>query len=216
MSHTRVPATVLIHISASVRFQPTYGSYSEKRSLLENGLEHPVFVANSAEKPPIEFDDPWKTRDYFLSTEWEPFGWEGFSYWTGRFGVGEGEVGLESANVPRDMHVLVWGQALDEDVLNWKRLLVGALILPQSEWESLTADFPPRKVRQLQKPLPLKIEWLAGVPIGTVTLNTALDAMIASIQIDKLQGTEFRQCARPNCQTVFKLESRHERIYCSP
>jgi hypothetical protein len=51
--------------------------------------------------------------------------------------------------------------------------------------------------------------------VGTVTLRSFIDAIVASIQIDKLRGAEFRYCARSDCTEPFQVESRHERIYCS-
>ncbi|MBI3477734.1 MAG: CGNR zinc finger domain-containing protein [Acidobacteria bacterium] len=177
-------------------------------------MTHPVFEPKPSEKPPIEFTDPWKVRDYLLGTQCEPLDYTEFSFWSGRFGIGEAELSLESERKPRRMHILDWHAAMDEDLIEWKQLFTAALILPQSKWELLEKDFPIRKVRQLQKPFPLKIGWLGGLPIGTVILETALDAIVTSIQIDKLQGAQFQQCARPNCPRVFKLESRHERLYC--
>jgi hypothetical protein len=67
----------------------------------------------------------------------------------------------------------------------------------------------------LLQPLPIKLEWREGKPVGTMILRTVIDAVVASIQIDKLLGAEFRYCARPDCKKPFQIESRHQRIYCS-
>ena len=91
------------------------------------------------------------------------------------------------------------------------------MTLPMCEWpSSLFKKFPSRKVNSLLQALPLKLEWREGKPHGTLTVRTVIDAVIVSIQIDKLRGAEFRYCARSDCKTTYRIESRHKRIYCTP
>src|SRR6266446_5410028 len=181
LSHQPGAPRFVIRVPLEVRFQPTHGSYIPNRRILEDGLTHPVFQPNVKEAASTDLINPWGIRDYLFSGEWELGGFLAFSGWTGRFGIGNGELGRDSKKAPRTVGVFDWCDAVTEDLLEWKRLLVAALLLPQSEWESLGTDFPARKVQELQKPFPLKIHWLDGLPMGTVTLETTLDAIVASI-----------------------------------
>ncbi len=50
--------------------------------------------------------------------------------------------------------------------------------------------------------------------IGTIFAASALDAILATIYIDQLQGLETEVCALKDCQQVFVRTSKHERWYC--
>jgi len=43
----------------------------------------------------------------------------------------------------------------------------------------------------------------------------ALKSILVSIYLDLLHHAKFKECARPDCAAVFRIESRHKRKYCS-
>jgi len=51
-------------------------------------------------------------------------------------------------------------------------------------------------------------------PHFVITAMTCYDVILTTITVDRLLGTKFRICARPDCGVPFALESRHKRNYC--
>ncbi|HWR34651.1 MAG TPA: hypothetical protein VN622_02135 [Clostridia bacterium] len=47
-----------------------------------------------------------------------------------------------------------------------------------------------------------------------IEARTCIDALLGTITVDHLLGTEFRVCARSDCPKIFKVESKHKRVYC--
>jgi hypothetical protein len=88
-------------------------------------------------------------------------------------------------------------------------------VRPAKDWRSLAEQFAPRKVSQLIGPLRILFDWQRDVPAAKVVLPDSLTAIIATIQVDALQGAEFRVCARHDCKSPpFRVEARHK-IYCN-
>jgi hypothetical protein len=101
------------------------------------------------------------------------------------------------------------------DFSEWQQLLREALVRPAKDWKSLAERFAPRKVSTLIGPLRILFDWSGNVPLAKVVLPDSLTAIIATIQVDALQGAEFRVCARHDCKSApFRIEARHK-IYCS-
>jgi hypothetical protein len=176
-------------------------------------LEGPVSFLKSFATATKE-ENPWNMREEFYGDgRSEGFAdFEGFTYFYGRFGVGPTDLVWPQPG-RYDERLLAWH--LQEDFEEWQDLLRTAMKLPIERWPSLAKKFPERKVAALRKPLPLMLEWREGTPVGVLRFQTAVDAIMASIQIDKLNGVEFRYCARPDCRKPYKIESRHKRVYCS-
>jgi hypothetical protein len=51
--------------------------------------------------------------------------------------------------------------------------------------------------------------------IAQVIATTALDAILATVYVDKLRGIEFQVCALKECNETFEKQSDHGKIYCS-
>ena len=134
--------------------------------------------------------DPWRLRDDFLS--WPVDDWQGFIAMAGCFG-------------PRLISKRSFGL--------WQKVLREALIRPPREWKALQSEFGIKDFR-LTKPLPIAFAWDGDVPRAYLPAIATLEAIIATIQIDKLQGAEFRVCARLDCMNPpFRIEARHK-IFC--
>lgn len=101
-----------------------------------------------------------------------------------------------------------------QDFNEWQRLLKEALVCPTRSWSKLESRFDRRKVRQLWEPLPITFDWTSRVPIARIKPFSALKTIVATIQLDRLRGAQFKFCARNDCRRVFELESHPNRIYC--
>lgn len=51
-------------------------------------------------------------------------------------------------------------------------------------------------------------------PHFVIEAKNCYDSLFASVTIDHLRGAEFRVCARPDCGNLFKLTSKHRKLYC--
>ena len=54
----------------------------------------------------------------------------------------------------------------------------------------------------------------ATYPYLTITDSTCAKAIETTITLDHLRKTIWRKCARPDCETVFVVESAHGKVYC--
>jgi hypothetical protein len=43
-----------------------------------------------------------------------------------------------------------------------------------------------------------------------------IEACCAQVFFEKLSGVEFRWCARPDCNEMFRKQTGHDKIYCTP
>jgi hypothetical protein len=150
------------------------------------------FVEDKTAVPNGPFD-PWQLRDDFLS--WPIDDWGGFIAMAGCFGpfrISKRSFGL------------------------WQKVLREALIRPAHEWKALQSEFDvPNHDLRLTNPLRIAFAWGGDAPRAYIPAMATLDTIIATIQIDKLQGAEFRVCARHDCKNPpFRVEAR-QKIYCS-
>lgn len=137
--------------------------------------------------------DLWQLRDDFLG--WRLEDWSGFfamaGGWQGCFRISQRDFG------------------------EWQGLLRAALLCPAQEWKSLSQRFNSKKVAKLIGPMRFVFDWHGVVPRAKAILPDSLSAIIATLQIDALNGAKFRICARHDCKSApFKVEARHK-IYCS-
>jgi len=138
---------------------------------------------------------PWQLRDRFLS--WPLEDWQRFFELSGEWDVG----GAYSSRFKK------------EDFAEWQRLLRAALVA--KEWSTLDDKFDRLKIVSLKLPLAISFEWGGEIPAARIISRSALESMIATVQLDKLQGAAFRLCARPDCiNPPFRVEAR-QKIYCS-
>jgi hypothetical protein len=188
MSQTKITIPITVkHIESPVRLEPV-----SLREWLRSPDAAPQRFVWETRKPNGPFD-PWQLREDFLS--WPVEGWESFISMTGAFGT---------------------FRISQKDFVEWKSILKEALVRPASEWRKIGVRFDPRKVDKLFAPLPITFKWDEKTPLAIVWKRKSLDAIIATIQLDKLQGSSFKICARTDCKNApFKAETRHK-MYCSP
>jgi hypothetical protein len=61
----------------------------------------------------------------------------------------------------------------------------------------------------------LVFDWEKRAPRPTITTVCFWNAVLLSLQIDLVQGTRFKTCARPDCGIPYPISNRHEHKYCS-
>lgn len=195
-----------IHLSFPVEmhFRPTWGRYVSRRrrghSPTLDFVYEPSREAGEKENwgPREDEYSPWEVRRDFLekSTDLETF-----TYFYGRFSV-----------VPelKADHSDPHGR---EDFREWQRLIGDLVSTPPDRWKRLSRKYSAQKFNAALKPLPLSVEWTDSSLTGVVSVRTALNAIIASIQIDKMRGVKSKYCAA--CSSEFLLTNAHERKYCS-
>jgi hypothetical protein len=100
---------------------------------------------------------------------------------------------------------------------NWQKFLRRAMLLSPKKWPRLTEEgFSWAMVNSLiaQRFL-ITLEWNEPVPTAHISVLHSTQAVILSIQLEKLQGADFKVCARPDCQEPpFRVGAR-AREYCS-
>jgi hypothetical protein len=117
----------------------------------------------------LKEENPWTVRKEFFADIMGGFmDFEEFTYFYGRFGIGRTDLQFEQPKPPRSGPFLA--VRLQQDFEEWQELLRAAMKIPTQKWPSLSGKFPARKVAVLQKPLPLKLEWREGKPVGVVNL----------------------------------------------
>jgi hypothetical protein len=83
---------------------------------------------------------------------------------------------------------------------------------PRDEWKRLRRKYPSRKLRLVSKSLRLHVEWRKDKAVAVIVVRSFLEAIVASIQIDKMHGVTSKYCSA--CFREFSLTSTHERLYC--
>lgn len=148
----------------------------------------------------------WLLRDRFLS--WPLEDWQRFFEISGEWDVAGSD--NHSGDFSRD------------DFAEWQRFLRAAIVRQGRDWKSLNdwkspnGEFHWRKNMRLSRPVDFRFEWDSEVPTARIRESNALSLMIATIQVDKLQGASFRPCARQDCMNPpFRVDA-HQKIYCSP
>jgi hypothetical protein len=92
-----------------------------------------------------------------------------------------------------------------EEFERWQKLLRFALICPTSEWAALGIDFHAT----------VGFEWGGATPQVFMLASSALEAIVFTIQLDRLRGADFKVCARHDCKNPpFRVEAR-QKIFCS-
>lgn len=183
-----------ITINLRVVYRKFPGVLRRDASLDAGGDEAYMFHCNWQEIPSVE-TDPWAMRNRFLA--WPVEGWRDF---VARYG-----------NFHR------FGFASLAAFSQWQRLLRRAMTTPATDWTSrLGAEFAKAPLETLQSRFRVSFDLRGGSPVAEIAVNSALDAMIATLHVDAVNGARFRECKRPDCPNApFALESNHDRIYCS-
>jgi hypothetical protein len=193
-----------LNLPVEMHFRPTWGRYVSRlrrgHSPTLDFVCEPSREAGEKENwgPREDEYSPWEVRQDLLSKGTDH---GTFTYFYGRFSV-LGDLRADRS----DPH----GRG---DFREWQQLIGDLVSSSRDRWNRLSRKYPARKLAAASKPLFLRIEWTKGKPVGVVSVRTALDAILASIQIDKMRGVKSKYCAE--CLKEFPLTTAHEREYCS-
>ena len=86
----------------------------------------------------------------------------------------------------------------------------GARIPGSREWHSAQSVLARRRIARARGNREGKQKLIAEV-----TPATALDAILATVYVDKLRGIEFQVCALKECNETFENQSDHGKMYCT-
>ena len=135
--------------------------------------------------------DAWELRTVFLECPVE--NWQGFLGLAGEFGT---------RRISRN--------GFEE----WQRLLRAAMVTPSREWRLLEKKFDWQKVKRLLALVP-RFEWDGESLTVKLGNSTALGTIIASIQLDALEGAKFRLCERHDCNAAPYRAENPLKQFCS-
>jgi hypothetical protein len=51
--------------------------------------------------------------------------------------------------------------------------------------------------------------------VAEITVSSALEAMLATVYVDRITDTKFQACGLRDCPEIYEVSSKHERQYCS-
>ncbi len=57
------------------------------------------------------------------------------------------------------------------------------------------------------------IEWRDAIPILVIEIDSCEDALLLSVELDRIQGAKFKRCALKTCGMPFRVVSRHRKKY---
>lgn len=106
-----------------------------------------------------------------------------------------------------------------EDLIEWRCLIPKLLTSPLANWQKLKG-FDRSKLEMVHAFLEsgslLKFDLSGTVPQAYVDCSSGiLEGMILTVFLERLRGDRYRECARPDCDAVFRRETRHKRKFCS-
>lgn len=206
-----------------VNFWPQFGKYRVKS---KRGAEYLRFDFSKEQRnrAPENAINPWTLRsDFLMSPDAGGLDLESFAHKYGCFA----ERGVLTGSAAQDSEVRIAslmaeaeeGNPIGWDYLEqWRDFVRKLLLTPRQDWQTLEKQYGKFKLRTaLNFAMRFTIEYdSSSRPYAVITVPYALNAILATIQIDMLDGLEFRECARPDCNAPpFKRTSGHERKYCS-
>jgi len=191
MSQTRPPI-----INAPVQVIFTCGATVNWHSKGETKVADATFVYTeiyeTSDRPRTL--DPWAVRDDFFSLK-DAVELQAFLNRTGLFDIRTpgGFSGLQE----------------------WKSLFRRMLGTSPHKWHQLSGNFDPSKLQvALRASSPtMKIAWDKGRHAITLPVGTTLDAIVATILLDHLQGAEYAFCKKEDCGQPYP--SRSNKLFCS-
>lgn len=103
-----------------------------------------------------------------------------------------------------------------EDFAEWQQIIRKMLLLRPRQWGALGGRFDREKLEEVvELPQLINFSWTDGGLCASVSVQGALEVLVLSVYIDHLRAVKFKICARPDCEQVFPLESKHKRKYCN-
>ena len=102
-----------------------------------------------------------------------------------------------------------WGKITFSEFQELQKLIRTVANTPLSEW-------PPNELPIGLNPERLALRWETTPFTFVHETNMGIEACCAQVFFEKLSGIEFRWCSRADCDEMFRKETGHDKIYCSP
>jgi hypothetical protein len=117
-----------------------------------------------------------------------------------------------------------------DDFKSWQQMFRECLRRSPASWDQIVEDvFGPKTVRLVRRTLFVsrrftvlfrwkdaqQREWRSSQHIAVLEARDVVTAILATIYVDHLHGTKFGFCHRHDCRMPYKIESKHNRKYCS-
>jgi hypothetical protein len=218
MSHIANHKSLVKRLSLplEVHFFPNHGSYDmESMSrygipLWRGGIQNRHWESDpQGEWEAREEISPWEVRERFLDEGDDAAQWDDFTYEFGMFGRSGDLVNRRADKRRNDLSGEI---GLEEDFRQWRELLRTAMLMPRNKWHTLEKRFPKYKVRRLFYTPQFTLRLQDGRPIAVLRARSALDAILASLHLDELDGIKFQTCVR--CGELFEVDNRHVHKFC--
>ncbi len=139
--------------------------------------------------------DAWDLRKQFLETESTPEAVQDF---------------LNRA--------LWWGHPLRttfEDFCNLQIVVRKALLVPLHQYAEVMAELGVDRSSFLLTGFSVRVDWSGRKPVGRIIPRGSLEAILTTVEIDRLRNVQFGVCVRPDCREIYEIRSKHKRKYCS-
>jgi hypothetical protein len=184
---------------------------------------HPKRFFESHRVPPAEAlarsvqFEAWQVRDEFLSLKTD----QEFLDFLNRVGR------FVSVKVGGWVVTGQWGA---DDFKRWQQMFRECLRRSPATWDHVVEKvFRPKMIRFVRRILFVsrrftlllrwkdaqQREWRSSQHIAVLEARDLVTAILATIYVDHLHGTKFGFCHRHDCRMPYKIESKHNRKYCS-
>jgi hypothetical protein len=179
----------------------TYAPNAVLPNLDEAGMQFPILWAPYSPAGWHRERDPWQMREEFLRLKKDHEALLNFANKWGRWDL-ETLQPVYERGTPRNIsdyrcpHFI-----LPDQIWKLQDSYRAALRAPAEDWLSKFAT-----LRGLEK--------RSTFPYLTAKSLSCKEAIEITITIDLLKKVKFRVCARPDCDNVFSLDSKHKRKYC--
>lgn len=184
--------------SLDLKFLPTWGEYrrvtrrlvGRKRQLVMSfraELRREAWLRGEREL------SAWDVREKFLKLPHDNL--DGFLAWTGQFAT---RITYEP-----------------EYFWRWQSFLAEIMTMSPHKRQELLDGARNPDLLVFRSPWRVRLEWRSGAPHLVREARNTVEAIVASIQIELMACAEFRRCARADCGEIFRLESKHKRLYHS-
>jgi hypothetical protein len=155
-----------------------------------------------------------------------PSAFDGSEYLEAFMAVREPEDALAFVNHFGDPSIGDWGAITFSDFRALQNVVRIVMRTPLSEWPPKDLSIERSGIRDMVvnehgalfgvNPWRISLLWDMTPPVFVHETYAGIEACCAQVFFEKLSGVEFRWCARADCGAMFRKETGHDKIYCTP
>jgi hypothetical protein len=102
---------------------------------------------------------------------------------------------------------------LFDEMMAFQRELIRVSLVPIKNWPKLAGKLHYREL--ILDPPSIQLDLVDGLLQGVCVTYEGLWACSAVLWFQKAAGAEYKLCSRPDCASLFTIQSQHARKYCS-